>query len=509
MSQNSRTKNTLLSTFSNIFEQLIAMAFGLVVPRLVIKTYGPEVNGLTSFIQQILNVFQLLQAGMIGAAIFELYKPIAEKAYDRINEIVNATTKFFYRVGSIFAFLVLMVIPFILYRETDSVFRQWEIICATVIMGLNGTLTFFFDARYDIIISSYQKRYIFSLSRIVNKCIYYILVILVILFKKHFVLMYVPSLVAKCVYLLILRFTYKKLTKDWYRPIREKINFKLKNRWYLLSNSIVFQLVTSLPYILISSQYDLTFTSVYSINYMIVNILKMLMLSFFHSVTEPFGNYNAMHTIKESSALFRKVQLGILFITTVLASCLICLNFSFIQIYTAKITDIQYAIPIFSFSLVFDFIFYTLYLQLNLVVDIFGLYKDIYRGVIVIGLVAIGVMSVLCKYCGIGYVPFAIAFFYLGLLIFYSLEICRKVKGFIKLTTLIAGVTILLTIVFCAKLVFALVPFAISNLSEWLIVAIAVFCVSVLISVFFYRLIFRTDFIILEKAIKNRLLHKR
>ena len=98
----SRIKNTLLSTSLNIIEQVIAMIFGLIVPRLVIKTFGSEVNGLTAFITQLLNVFALLQAGMIGASIFALYEPLAKKDYDQMNIIVDSSSRFFRKIAGIF-----------------------------------------------------------------------------------------------------------------------------------------------------------------------------------------------------------------------------------------------------------------------------------------------------------------------------------------------------------------------------------------------------------------------
>ena len=86
----SRTKNTVKSTLTNILEQLFLLVYGLFIPRLIIQTYGSEVNGLTAFIQQFLNVFQLLQAGTVGASIYQLYKPIATNDYEQINIIVDA-----------------------------------------------------------------------------------------------------------------------------------------------------------------------------------------------------------------------------------------------------------------------------------------------------------------------------------------------------------------------------------------------------------------------------------
>ena len=56
--------------------QLIILALGLIVPRMMISSYGSDVNGLVSTITQIFSYMALLEAGIGQAAKNALYKPI-------------------------------------------------------------------------------------------------------------------------------------------------------------------------------------------------------------------------------------------------------------------------------------------------------------------------------------------------------------------------------------------------------------------------------------------------
>lgn len=479
---NSRIKNTLLSTGLNITEQVIAMIFGLIVPRLVIKTFGSEVNGLTAFITQILNVFALLQGGMIGASIFALYEPIAQKDYDKMNVIVGVSSRFFRKVAGIFLGLVLLAIPYIVYKESNTSFARWEIITTTIIMGLNATLTFLFSFRYDIIISSYQKRYLFSIAAIINKFVYYGLILCIIIFKKHFVLMYASSLVANICSILILRHYYMQLTKEWIKPVEGKNTYKIQNRNYLLCNQVVYQIINSLPLLLIANFYNLKIASVFSINYTLVNILKMVISAFMRSVTEPFGNYRVTHSREDVVKMYRVIQSGISFVVIVFSACFVCLSTSFISIYTNNISEVNYVVPVMAFTLLAEFFFSSHKLIADLLIDIHGLYKKIYIPIFIAGIVSALLMIVTARFFDYTYIPLCSALFYLILYIVFLLIVKKELDislFFRNYLTIIISIMAILGIYF----IYELFAQEITSLLAWFIHAVLLFVISTLFAV--------------------------
>lgn len=475
----SRVKNTLLSTTLNITEQVIAMVFGLIVPRLVIKTFGSEVNGLTAFISQMLQVFGLLQAGMIGASIFALYEPIAKKDYDKMNVIVDASSRFYRKVAGLFFSLVLMSIPYVVYKETNTGFARWEIIVTTIIMGINATLTFLFNSRYDIIISSYQKRYLLSIATIVNKCVYYGLTVCVIVLKKHFVLMYASSLVANICTILILRHYYRQLTKEWLKPIDGKNTYKIQNRNYLLCNQVVYQIINSLPLLLIANFYDLKVASVYSINFTLVNILKMVITAFMRSVTEPFGNYRVTHSKDDVVKMYRVIQTGISLVVIIFSACFVCLSTSFISIYTNNISEVNYVIPVMAFTLLTEFFFSSHKLIADLLIDIHGLYKKIYIPIFISGFISAIAMVLTAKFVDYKYIPLCSALFYLLLYVIFLPIVKKELDISLFFRNYLTIIVSVITIGFIYFTYTRIAP-DISNLLFWFLHAIVLFISSVL-----------------------------
>jgi len=138
-----RSLSTLKNMIMSLTYEIMLVLFGLIVPRLIIETYGSEVNGLTSTITHILTILNLLQAGAVGASIFRMYKPVADKDYLEISKIIDSSRRYFYKIGVIFLLLVLIVTPF-MSVGTESALAVWEKASAFIILGINGAFYFFF-----------------------------------------------------------------------------------------------------------------------------------------------------------------------------------------------------------------------------------------------------------------------------------------------------------------------------------------------------------------------------
>ena len=89
-----RTKKFMRNTVASVFQQAVVIIVGLILPRVMLVCYGSEINGITSSIQQFINYFTLVEAGIGASAIFALYKPLARQDHSRISSIVTAARNF-------------------------------------------------------------------------------------------------------------------------------------------------------------------------------------------------------------------------------------------------------------------------------------------------------------------------------------------------------------------------------------------------------------------------------
>ena len=84
-----RTKKALYNNMSAALAKITSLVFGLIIPRLMIKYYGSELNGLLSSSKQIISYLNYLELGITTALIYTLYAPLASQNYKEINSLVK------------------------------------------------------------------------------------------------------------------------------------------------------------------------------------------------------------------------------------------------------------------------------------------------------------------------------------------------------------------------------------------------------------------------------------
>ena len=121
MYENNRTIKFMYNSLSTVIYQIVVMLVGFITPRVMLYYYGSEINGLTSSISQFISYFSLVEAGLAGAAVYSLYKPLAKKNNKEISGIVVAVKKFYNQSGVIFVILVLALsIIYPLFIKSES-----------------------------------------------------------------------------------------------------------------------------------------------------------------------------------------------------------------------------------------------------------------------------------------------------------------------------------------------------------------------------------------------------
>lgn len=145
----------------SILGQAITMILGIVIPRLVIVSYGSEVNGLLTSVSQVIGYLALLEAGVGAAALQALYRPISDDNHDGINAIISATHRYYRRTGIIyFALTVVMsfVYPLVIKAELD----YWFMAVIILICGIPNVINYFFQGKLKIFLNAVGDNYILT-----------------------------------------------------------------------------------------------------------------------------------------------------------------------------------------------------------------------------------------------------------------------------------------------------------------------------------------------------------
>ena len=95
-------KRVILNIGCTTLCQLMTLISGLIVPRLILSTFGSEANGLVSSLTQFLNYISLVEGGIGSVVLTALYGPLAKKDDSKLSSVLKAAEKFFRQIAYIF-----------------------------------------------------------------------------------------------------------------------------------------------------------------------------------------------------------------------------------------------------------------------------------------------------------------------------------------------------------------------------------------------------------------------
>ncbi len=412
-----RIKATMKNSVYTLVFQMAILIVGFFIPRFIIQAYGSEVNGFAANVTQILNLINLLQAGTVGASIYEMYKPIAENDYERIGRIFFSSERYFKKVSYLFFFCTLLIIPYILFF-TENQLGVKDVIFSVVFIGANATYVFRDFCKYDIIFSAHQRKYELVISQAVEKVVYYLLLVPILYFKWSFILMYVAALIGSVAKVFYLKYKYRKDYKSSIHIYKNSSKYKIANQNKLLGNQIIQHMVEVYPTVTVSVFYGLKFASVLQIYAMVVNVFKMVFTTLQNSVAASFGDLIARNDKKKTIEIYNIIQFIFIAGSLMFYIPMSVLMLPFVGIYTSNISDVTYVYSGLANCIVAYICSYTLFLPYNMFINASGMYGKVLKKNAIYGFLSLIIAIVCCKY--------DFQYIFVGGIIYYSLSIIDR-----------------------------------------------------------------------------------
>ena len=409
-----RSKNALRNLMFSLAHEAFILALGLIVPRFVILSYGDSINGLTQTITRLLTLVNLLQAGAVGASIFQMLKPVADGDFEKQSAVMYASKKFFDRMGVIYLVIVSVCSVFFGFYLRDESLSVFEIIISFLVLAINGSLYFFFTSRYDIVFSSYQKKYLLTISSFAERVVYYGLLFLVVSGKLHFIFMYAALLCGGIIRVAINTVFYYRLTKGRIVKKPAETDFKIKDRSFLMLASIGDQMVEAAPTVIITTFISLAASSVYSVYALVYISLKSLVNSFHHAVAAIFGNLVATSDDPRVGRVFDSLLYIFMMLGAFLSSCCAFLFMDFIGLYSDGFTDGIYVEPLLAIFIVAYVAIFAVRTVFNFVSHSYGLFKVTCKATLICGAVSLAISVIATVLFGMPYVMLGLLFYHFG-----------------------------------------------------------------------------------------------
>lgn len=344
-----KSKVTLLNTISTLFLQVTLILNGFIIPKLILDTFGSDVNGLVASLTQFLNYIALVEGGITGVIMAKLYRPLTSGDNDKLSAILVSAQKFYRRIG--FIFILYAVVLAIVYPLIFNVgFSFIYVASLTLILSISLIIQYMMAITYKTLLNADKKIYIVSFTQSIIRILEIVLAFLAIkVYPEIHFLKFLTGVI----------FILQPIVYSYYVKKHFKINYEInddksliKGRWdgFAINTAAFIHNSTDIAVLTIFT--NLSTVSVYSVYALVTNGIKNIINSLVSSLNPTLGHAYAREDYEE---LNQKLDLYE-YITFMLVAFMFgvtgLLITPFVSIYTTGLTDADYFQPLFGVLIV-------------------------------------------------------------------------------------------------------------------------------------------------------------
>lgn len=368
-----RSSKLYYSSVTSAIYQIVSIVCGLVLPKLILETYGSDCNGVVSSITKFFQVFSILQIGIQGATRVALYKTLAAKDIEGTSGIMNANIKY-YRKISIWLILYIIILAYMMPQFMTYDMDVNEVCVLVLIIGGGNFIQYFYGNAYKALITADQSVYIINILQTITVLLNTFLCLEVIWHDGSFIL---AMLCSSIVYALIpiSIFAYVKYKYKLSKSV-EPNSDALKGRWDVLANSLANIVHENVDIVVITAFCNAVEVSVYVVYSLVSSGLTRLMLVFTSGAEAAFGDMYAKKENLELNRNFKTYEYMMFCIAGILSGCMYSLILPFIELYTINVNDAQYVRPEFAISLSLALLTMSVRMPYVMMVQAAGHYKQ-------------------------------------------------------------------------------------------------------------------------------------
>lgn len=369
----SRGKKLAYNTATSLLLQLISIASGFIVPRLILGTYGSNVNGLVNSVTQFLGVITLLDLGVGAVVQSSLYKPLANKDGTTVSKIFVSANRFFKRLALmllIYVVVLMTVYPLIVNKNFGFFYTVTLIgsIC------ISSFAQYYFGIVNSLLLTADQKGYIQYTAQIVAIIINTVAcAILIKLGCTIQIVKLTTSLIFLC----------RPLFLNWYVQRHYEIDRKItydeepiKQKWNGMAQHFASYVLGGTDNIVLTLFSTLANVSIYSVYNIVIIGVKNALLSMTNGFQSLIGEMLAKKETEKLNNFFGYVEWFLHTGTTLVFGCTGVLLVSFVKVYTNGIDDADYIQPMFAILITIANAGHCLRLPYNIMILAAGHYKQ-------------------------------------------------------------------------------------------------------------------------------------
>ena len=483
----SRGEKLALNTVSSLALQVVSVICGFILPRLILETFGSDVNGLVNSITQFLGVITLLDLGVGAVVQSALYKPLADNDTNMISKIYVSANKFFRRLAEILLVYVVLLMIFYPMLVNKSFGHMYTALLIAAIC-ISSFAQYYFGIVNSLLLNADQRGYIQYVAQIITLILNTFACYIII---KLGASIQIVKLTTSLIFLLRPLFLVFYVKKHY--SIDKKITYTeepIKQKWNGMAQHFASYVLNGTDNIVLTMFSTLGNVSIYSVYNVVIIGVKNALLSVTNGFQSLIGEMLAKKETMKLNAFFGFVEWFLHTGTTLVFCCTGVLIVDFVRVYTYGINDADYIQPLFAVLITIANAGHCLRLPYNILILAAGHYKQTQSNYIIAMILNIVVSIATVKMWGLVGVAIgtliAMAYQTVWMAKYDSKNIiCWPFKNFLKQCGVDA-----ITVIIASLATFKIPMLSVSYVS-WFLLAIEAFgiwlIISIVINTIFYR----------------------
>lgn len=346
---NEQEKKSRRNIITTLINQLVATACGIVVPKILISSFGSAAYGISVSIAQFLSYITLLEGGIGGVARAKLYGPLAQGDRHAISVVYHSVKHFFYYVAA--AFLLYSVALGLLYHDLAhvTVLSRAYTFCLVLVISLTTLAKYVGGLANLTLLTADQKQYVNNYisigTTVVNTAF------IIALARSGYGLLWV-KLGSSLVFLIRPALYAVYVRKHYWLPKTGRDKAVLDQKWTGIGQHIAYFLHRNTDVVLLTLFSDVRLVAVYSVYNLIISSIRAIAEAVSGGMEATFGELLASGKHDKLICAYKQYKVLLSAASVSLFCCTGILIVPFVRLYTQGVTDADYIQPLFAIVLI-------------------------------------------------------------------------------------------------------------------------------------------------------------
>lgn len=312
MSNGGRIEKSLKNMINGIAYRILTILTAFIVRTVFIRCLSNDYLSVNGLYSSILSMLSLAELGFSTAMVYSMYKPLADKDYRKLAQLMNLYKHAYAIIGTVILVVGLCLVPFL-----DVLIKNRPDIPGLtfyyILFLLNSAISYWFFAYRNSILQADQKSYVISNYSSIFNIIKVILQIIVLLIFHNFTVYLLVEMFCIIMQNICLAYRVKKEYPIFEKDNKENLPKEEKKKIFkdvkaLMLQKISFRILNTSDSIIISAFVGVGWVGLLSNYIMIEEAVVAVISQITSAIMASMGNYFAKESKENGYKLFQRVD---------------------------------------------------------------------------------------------------------------------------------------------------------------------------------------------------------